>query len=466
MGRRPTPTVRFAAFSTEESEFVADRLVVIGGGAAGMSAASSARRVDRDLEIVVAEASGYAAWGLCGIPYYIAGLIPDPLDLVSVPPEDFRTKRNIDLRLHTRAVSIDTTDRRVILRSATGDDDEITYTTLIVAAGASPAVPPIEGVEGPGVHTVRTLEDAIALREAVTSGAVRSVLVVGGGYIGLEMADALTEAGCTVTVVEAADRVMPNLDPDAAARVEAEVASHCELLTGVALTRWDGSTASLSDGRERAFDAVVMAVGIRPGGGVAADAGAATHPNGALVVDERMRTTLPGVFAAGDCAAVHHLVLGGPAHIALGPTANKTGRVAGIVAAGGDASFGGMVGTAVAKIFDLTVARTGLTLAEARVAGLEAMASDSIAGSRAKYYPGASPTWTRLVHAPGGRLLGAQMISSDPATAKRIDVVATALHAGFDIDDLGALDLSYAPPYAPVYDPILRAAQAAAKQPA
>ncbi|MGF1664926.1 MAG: FAD-dependent oxidoreductase [Acidimicrobiia bacterium] len=442
-----------------------DRLVVIGGGAAGMSAASSARRFDGDLEIVVAEASGFAAWGLCGIPYYVAGLVSDPLDLVSVPPDDFRTKRGIDLRLHTRVVSIDASDQRVTLRSAAGDD-AITYTTLIVAAGASPALPPIPGVDGPGVHTVRTLEGAITLREDVISGAVRSVLVVGGGYIGLEMADALTEAGCRVTVVEAADRVMPNLDPDAAARVEAEVSSHCELLTGIGLTGWDGSTAALSDGSVRTFDAVVMAVGIRPGGGLAANAGASTHSNGALEVDDRMRTSLPNVFAAGDCAAVHHLVLGAPAHIALGPTANKTGRVAGIVAAGGDARFGGMVGTAVAKIFDLTVARTGLTLSESRVAGLEAMASDSTAGSRAKYYPGAAPTWTRLVHEPGGRLLGAQMISTDPATAKRIDVVATALHAGFDVDDLGALDLSYAPPYAPVYDPILRAAQAATKQPA
>ncbi len=170
------------------------------------------------------------------------------------------------------------------------------------------------------------------------------------------------------------------------------------------------------------------------------------------------------MLAAGDCVAVHHIVLGGPAHVALGPTANKTGRVAGMVAAGAESRFDGIVGTAVAKVFDLTVARTGLTVEEATQAGFEALSADSVAGSKARYYPGAAPTHSRLVFTPTGRLLGAQMVSRDPATAKRIDVIATALHAGFDVDRLGSLDLSYAPPFAPVYDPVLRVAQAAAKQ--
>src|SRR2546423_97910 len=185
----------------------------------------------------------------------------------------------------------------------------------------------------------------------------------------------------------------------------------------------------------------------------------------AVLVDARMRTSPPDVYAAGDCVAPRHLVLGGPAFVPLGPAANKTGRVAGTVAAGGDATFRGIVGTAVVKVFDLAVGRTGLTLAEAEAAGLPAGATDVVGKSRAKYYPGSAPVHVRLVHEQGGRLLGAQMVSRD-GVAKRIDVAATALQAGFDVDDVAALDLSYAPPYAPVYEPILLAAQSAARPPA
>jgi NADPH-dependent 2,4-dienoyl-CoA reductase/sulfur reductase-like enzyme len=207
-------------------------------------------------------------------------------------------------------------------------------------------------------------------------------------------------------------------------------------------------------------DVVVLAVGVRPAVSMAAAAGAATGPGGALLVDAQMRTSLADVWAAGDCIAPFHRVLGGPAFVPLGPAANKTGRVAGTVAAGGDAAFGGIVGTAVVKVFDLEVARTGLTLAEARAAGLDARATDVVHKSRAKYYPGSSPLNVRLVHGDDGRLLGAQLVGREGA-AQRIDVVAAALHAGMSVQDLGALDLAYAPPYSPVYDPLLIAAQAA-----
>jgi NADPH-dependent 2,4-dienoyl-CoA reductase/sulfur reductase-like enzyme len=224
-----------------------------------------------------------------------------------------------------------------------------------------------------------------------------------------------------------------------------------------------GLRCRVDDGTHLDADVVVLATGVRPSGGIAAEAGAEVTAQRAVVVDDHMRTSLTDVWAAGDCVVVPHLVLGGAGYVPLGPTANKTGRVAGTVAAGGEARFRGVVGTAVAKIFDLTVARTGLTLSQALEAGIGAAATDVTAGSRAKYYPGSSPTTVRLVHRADGGLLGAQMVSTDPATAKRIDVVATALHAGMDVRDLADLDLSYAPPYAPVYEPILRAAQAAAK---
>jgi len=207
---------------------------------------------------------------------------------------------------------------------------------------------------------------------------------------------------------------------------------------------------------------VILATGVRPASGLLIDAGARYLPDGSVVVDSGMRTSLPGVFAAGDCVALTHLVLGEPAWVPLGPAANKTGRVAGTVAAGGTSAFTGVVGTAVMKVFDLEVARTGLSLTEARAAGLDAVATDVTSRSRAKYYPGSSPVHVRLVHAPGGRLLGAQMTGREGA-AKRIDVLATALQAGFTVADLAALDLSYAPPYAPVYDPVLLAANQAVR---
>jgi NADPH-dependent 2,4-dienoyl-CoA reductase/sulfur reductase-like enzyme len=439
-----------------------DRVVVVGGGAAGMSAASAARRVDPGLEVVVLEASGYAGWGLCGLPYYAGGVVGAPETLLSHPPDWFREVRGIDLRLHTRATGLDA-DRRVVRLD---DGTEIGYARLVVTAGAEPVVPPIPGIDVDRVFTVRTLESAISLRRLLDAGGVRRCLIVGAGYIGLEMAEGLAAQGCEVVIVELLPRVMGTMDPEVAAIVEAEVRRHTDLRLGVAVRVVTGGQrlhAELSDGGEVDVDVVLMATGVHPLATIAATAGAETGPAGALVVDDTMHTSLPAVFAAGDCIAAHHRVLGRPAWVPLGPTANKTGRIAGTVAAGGTARFAGVVGTAVCKVFDLTVARTGLTLIEAEEDGLVATATDTVTRSRAKYYPGVAPTHVRLVHEAGGRLLGAQMVSSDPATAKRIDVIATALHAGFEVEALADLDLSYAPPYAPVYDPVVRAAQAACR---
>jgi NADPH-dependent 2,4-dienoyl-CoA reductase/sulfur reductase-like enzyme len=289
--------------------------------------------------------------------------------------------------------------------------------------------------------------------------------VVGAGYIGLEMAEALIARGVAVIQVELLPRVMPNLDPPVAALVEEEVRRHgvdLRLGAGLRTVRRTGEALEVLIGDTAAtVDAVIVAAGVRAAASVAAEAGAATGPGGALLVDDRMRTSLPDVYAAGDCIAPYHRVLGRPAFVPLGPAANKTGRVAGTMAAGGDARFPGVVGTAVVKVFDLAVARTGLTLAEAEAEGLPAVATDVLGKSRAKYYPGTDQVTVRLVHETGGRLLGAQMVGTE-GVAKRIDVVAVALQAGFDVRDLAALDLSYAPPYAPVYEPILLAAQAAA----
>jgi NADPH-dependent 2,4-dienoyl-CoA reductase/sulfur reductase-like enzyme len=444
---------------------VAQRLVVIGGGAAGMSAASAARRVDPACEIIILEATGHAAYGLCGIPYYLAGLVGRADELLSYPPAYFRERRQIDLRLHTRALALDP-GRQVVHYRDAEREGRLRYDRLVVAAGGVPVLPPLPGLDDDRVVTVRTLEDAITLRSLLDAGRVARALVVGAGYVGLEMAEALHARHVTATVAEALPMVMPTLDEPIAALVTDEVRRHgVDLRLGArfgGVTRDEHGLTALIDGEPLPVDVVVLAIGVRPATDVAARAGARTGPGGALLVDAEMHTSLEHVYAAGDCIAPQHLVLGRPAFAPLGPAGNKTGRVAGTVAAGGRARFRGVVGTAVVKVFDLGVARTGLTLAEAQAEfGPGATATDTVGRSRAKYYPGVEPVTVRLVHEAGGRLLGAQMVSAGDV-AKRIDVVAAGLQAGFDVDDLLALDLSYAPPYAPVYEPLLLAAQAAA----
>jgi CoA-dependent NAD(P)H sulfur oxidoreductase len=441
------------------------RLVVIGGGAAGMSAASAARRTAPDLDVVVCESGGFAAYGMCGIPYYLGGVVAEAEDLLAYPPEEFREKRGIDLRLHTRVGLIDPAGRQVFV-SQDDTEDVLGYDALVVATGADPVRPPVPGLGHDRVFTIRSLDEAIRLRRLLEGGVVRRALVVGAGYIGLETAEGLTTVGAEVDVIEALPQVLAGFDEPIADVVAAELARHVRLRLGCRLDAVgdgdNGGVTALVNGGEERTDLVILATGVRPASGLLIDAGARYLPDRSVVVDSGLRTSLPGVFAAGDCVALPHLVLGQPAWVPLGPAANKTGRVAGTVAAGGTSAFAGVVGTAVMKVFDLEVARTGLSLAEARAADLDAVATDVTSRSRAKYYPGSSPVHVRLVHAPGGRLLGAQMTGREGA-AKRIDVLATALQAGLTVGDLAALDLSYAPPYAPVYDPVLLAANQAVR---
>jgi CoA-dependent NAD(P)H sulfur oxidoreductase len=454
------------------------RLVVIGGGAAGMSAASAARRTAPDLDVVVCEAGGFAAYGMCGIPYYLGGVVPAAEDLLAYPPSEFRDQRGIDLRLHTWVSAIDPAAHQVQIAGGGGVDGggvdgagvdgagadgggPLGYDALVLASGAGPVRPPVPGLDGPRVFTIRSLDEAIGLRKLLDSGTVRRAIVVGAGYVGLEAAEGLTDAGAEVEIVEALPRVLGNVDEPIADVVQAELERHTRVRLGSRLDEVrsgsDGELTAVVGGEEIGTDLVVVAAGVRPVTGLLIQAGADHLPDRSLLVDKHMRTSLPDVFAAGDCVALEHLVLGRPAWIPLGPAANKTGRVAGTVAAGGSASFGGIVGTAVVKVFGLEVARTGLTLAEAGAAGLAARAVDVVSRSRAKYYPGAQPLHVRLVYAPDGRLLGGQLAGREGA-AKRIDVLATALHAGLGVADVAGLDLSYAPPFAPVYDPVLTAA--------
>jgi NADPH-dependent 2,4-dienoyl-CoA reductase/sulfur reductase-like enzyme len=439
-----------------------------------MSAASAARRTDPELEVVVCEAGGFAAYGMCGIPYYLGGMVPEPENLLAYPAAMFREKRHIDLRLHTRVTGIDPETRRVHLAASQPGApslESLDYDALVVASGADPVRPPVPGLDERRVFTIRSLGEAIELRRLLDSGTVRHAVVVGAGYVGLETAEALVSAGLDVDVVEALPRVLGTVDEPVAALVQAELERHTRLHLGERLEAVDrggaadGGLIAVVDGTEIATDLVVIAVGVRPATDLLIQAGARHLPDRSVEVDEGMRTSLPGVYAAGDAVALPHLVLDRPAWVPLGPAANKTGRVAGTVAAGGSASFKGVVGTVAVKVFDLEVASTGLGLAEARAAGLDAVATDEVSRSRAKYYPGSSPLHVRLVHTREGRLLGGQLAGRE-GVAKRVDVLATALYAGLTVADLAALDLSYAPPFAPVYDPVLAAAIKAAQAPA
>ncbi len=444
-----------------------ERLIVVGGVAAGMSAAAKARRVNRDLDIVVYEKSGYVSYGSCGFPYFIKGDIPRIENLIVRTPEQF-AKQGIEAHVHHEVLYIDTVVKSVRVRNLeTGEEFTDSWDKLILTTGGVAAKPPIPGLELPGIFTLRTPEDALAVREWIEDQQPKQGVVVGAGYIGLEMAEALAANGIAVTVVEMLPQVMPTMDADMAQLVQEELErQHVNLYLEHPVEGFEGKSRVqqvIAGGVAFPADIVIFSVGVRPNVTLAKEAGIALGPTGAVAVDDHQRTNVPNVWAAGDVAEAYHLVTGKPAYIPLGTTANKQGRVAGTNAAGGDATFPGIVGTSVAKVFDLQVARTGLSERQAREAGFDVTSITIKSSSRAHYMPGHKPIHVKLVfEKESHRLLGAQMVGAE-GVAKRIDVLAAALHAGWTTYDLAKLDLSYAPPFAPVWDPILIAANVANK---
>ena len=437
----------------------------MGGDAGGMAAAAQARRRRPDLEIVALEKGRWTSYSACGIPYLVAGDVDRLEDLVARDPQTFRERLNIDVRTGHEAVALDLQARRVEVRDHHHDRSFwLGFDLLHLATGAVPVRPNLPGIEGDSVHGVQNLEDAARLLEAVDTGEVRDVVVVGGGYIGLEMAEAFVRHGCpTVTVVEQADEVMGLLDADMGAMVSRAM-QHFGIVvrTGVGVTGFEPGTVHTSAGPLRA-DLVVLGLGVAANTALAAGAGIDTGVKGGIVVDPRQRTSQDGVWAAGDCCLSFHLVSRALVHEPLGTVANKQGRVAGVNLGGGYATFPGVVGTAVTRICSTEVARTGLNEREAERAGLAWSVAKITSTTRAGYFPGAGEITVKMLAEKGsGRLLGAQVVGAEGA-AKRIDVVATALTAGMTVDEVIGLDLSYAPPFSPVWDPILIAAREAAK---
>ncbi len=445
------------------------RLVIIGGDAAGMSAAAQAQRTAGAgaLDIVVFERTGQTSYAACGLPYLVGGFVAAAERLVARTPAQHRAN-GIDVRTRHEVVAIDTHAARVTVRALdTGVQTSEPYDALLIATGASGIRPPWPGIDAVGVLQLRTLDDAAAVQARLAAGARRAV-VVGAGYIGLEVAEGLLERGLQVTVLERQSAPMGAvLDTDMVDDVAAAIrAAGVDLRLGAEVTGFvtrDGQVAAVRTAAGPVdADLVVIGLGVRPNVELARAAGIGIDASGGIRVDDRMRTDTPNVWAAGDCVASRHRVTGSSAVIALGTHANKQGRVAGTNLGGGDAAFGGVLGTAITRFKDLEIACTGLTERAAAAAGRTAFGVITEASSRAHYYPGARPMKIKLVVERGtGRLLGGQIVGH-AESGKRIDVLATALWNGMTVGDLAGMDLAYAPPFSPVWDPVLLAAGRAA----
>ncbi|MEU6123194.1 FAD-dependent oxidoreductase [Streptomyces sp. NPDC047123] len=447
-----------------------ERLVIIGGDAAGMSAASQARRLKGpdELEIVAFERGHFTSYSACGIPYWVGGDVGERDKLIARTPEQHR-ERAIDLRMRTEVVRIDVAGRRVLARDlASGEEYWTPYDKLVVATGARPVRPPLPGIDAPGVHGVQTLDDGQALLDTLARTPGRRAVVIGAGYIGVEMAEALVHRGYAVTVVNRGKEPMSTLDPDMGRLVHVAMtgmgidmvndAEVTEILTGD-----DGRVGAVAtQDAEYPADVVVLGIGVRPETALARAAGLPLGASGGLLTDLAMRVRgHAGVWAGGDCVEVLDLVSGRERHIPLGTHANKHGQVIGSNAGGGYATFPGVVGTAVSKVCDLEIARTGLREKDARAAGLRFVTVTVESTSRAGYYPGAAPmTVKMLAERRTGRLLGVQIVGREGA-GKRVDIAAVALTARMTVEQMTALDLGYAPPFSPVWDPVLVAARKA-----
>jgi len=436
-------------------------IVIIGGDAAGMSAASRARRATADAVIIVLEKGRHVSYSACGLPYFLSGVVPDTDALISRTPEE-HLANGIDLRLGHEAVGIDTRNHAVDAQGPDGHHS-ITYDRLIIATGASPRCPPFVQTHLDGVFTLRSIAEAEKIDAYLTVNRPKRAVLIGGGYIGVELAEAFRERGLDVTLVDHGNRILASLDEDMSDIVASVLTSNgVELLVARHTGRLDGDErvegVVFASGERIPADVVVVGAGTLPNVALARRAGIGLGRSGAIAVDNAQRTSAFHVYAAGDCAEARHVVLDRCVHVPLGTTANKQGRVAGDNAVGGGSTFGGIAGTAVCKVFDRAFARTGLTHEEAHREGFAPKSATVEAPSRSGYYENPPNIHVRLTYdEPTRRLLGGQLVGDD-TVAKRVDVIATALHARMTIDAFADVDLSYAPPFAPVWDPLLVAA--------
>ncbi len=469
-----------------------ERLVVIGGVAAGMSAASSYRRLKPEAEAIVLEKDYFISYGACSLPYYVSDDVKDFQDLISLTPEVATEERGITVLTRHEATAIDPSKKEVSVRNLDKNEEtKISYDKLVIATGGLPVKPPLPGIDLQNVFTIRTLIDGIEMKKFIGEwgsfqvcvgspecfyvnrfGAEKRTMkavIVGGGYIGMEMCESFRKRGLEVAVIEKMDRVLGTMDKSITDVVDEKVkAEGVKLFKETSVEGFEGSKGMVTGVRtdKGVFDAdlVLLAIGARPNTKLAQEAGIELGANGAIKVDDYLRTNMPDVYAGGDCAEAKHLVTGKKVYIPLGTTANKQGRIAGENAAGKNNIFEGVVGTAITKVFDLEVARTGLSPLEAQREGYDFFVSTVKGRSRSSAYPsGKRITVSYFVERGTGRLLGAQMVGEE-GVAHRIDTLAACLYSKMTVEDVARLDLGYAPPFATVWDPILVAANVAVKK--
>ena len=442
------------------------KLVVIGGDAAGMSAASKVRREHPDRSIVVFERGRFTSYAACGMPYLVAGMVEAPEKLIARSPETFREKQRIDVRTRHEVVEIDPARKRVRVRNL---DEALEFwedwDDLLIATGASPIEPDVPNASADGIFSLSTLQSGLDVFEDVQRHPPRSAVVVGGGYVGIEMAEALRERGVPVSLIDMAPQVMNTLDPDMAGDIATFMQeAGVRLFLGERLNRFEVDASNrvravVTDQRAVEADFVILGLGIRPNSTLAREAGIELGPSGAIRVDRQLRTSAPDIWAAGDCAESFHRVKEEPTFIALGTVANKHGLVAGTNLSGGSLEFPGVLGTAITRFQDLEIARTGLSENEAKALGIDYRSRTIEAMTRSHYFPGAAKLKVKLlVEATTGRLLGGQIVGRSGA-GKRIDTIATAITARMTAEQLVYLDLAYAPPFSPVWDPVQTAAR-------
>jgi NADPH-dependent 2,4-dienoyl-CoA reductase/sulfur reductase-like enzyme len=439
------------------------RLVVIGGSDAGITAALRVQELDSSVEATVVVADAFPNFSICGLPYYLSGDVGDWRDLAHRTTTDLE-QAGLQLLLNHTAQAIDPARKQVTITGQHGERQP-GYDRLVIGTGAVPIRPPIDGLDLPGVHVLHTMGDTFAIHDDLTSGA-GSAVIVGGGYIGLEMAEAFTSRGLEVTVVEQAPAVMPTVDLELGQLLGEELARHdVQVVNEVTIKAIHHDTGGLTVVGEPDFaasaDLVLVVVGVRPDTDLAVAAGVETGVRRELRVDRRMRTNLPDVLAAGDCVETWHRLLDRPAYLPLGTTAHKQGRIAGETAVGGERAFAGSLGTQVVKVFELAVARTGLRDQEAATAGFDPLTVGSVQFDHKAYYPGAHQLHLRITgDQTSGQLLGAQLVGEHRAeVAKRIDIPAGALFHHMTVEGLSDLDLSYTPPFGSPWDAVQLAAQ-------
>ena len=439
-------------------------LLIIGGSDAGISAALRAREVDPTATVTMLVADAFPNYSICGLPFYLSGEVADWHQLAHRTLGDIESA-GIRVRLNTRALAIHPASHTVEVQTDGHAPETVPYDKLVIGTGAEPIRPPIPGVDQPGVFLLHSMADSFRVADYLETHQPRRALIIGAGYIGLEMADALRHRGLAVTVAEQAPAVLPTVDPALGARLQDHLTDHgIAVQTGVRVERIVRAGDSLRVTGSPTFaedtDMVLVVVGVRPVADLAHEAGMTLGIKGAIPVDRSMATAIPDIYAAGDCVETYHRLLGAPTYLPLGTTAHKQGRVAGDNAAGGDAQFAGSLGTQVVKVFDWAIARTGFRDQEARAAGYQPETVEFTVWDHKAYYPGAHELTFRLTgDRATGRLLGAQMMGHwQAAVAKRIDFFAMALYHQMTVAQCLEVDLSYTPPLGSPWDAVQMAA--------